>query len=112
VLALLGELDLLRLPQLRGVAWIAFSSPPLFFFFDPRRRDYLQVLALQVELCSPWLIASRVEARWRPSGFRPGFWPAGPVQPLYSSWSGPVPRRGDCSQSVRLVARPPLRAVL
>jgi hypothetical protein len=35
------------------------------------------VLALQVELCLPRLIASRVEARRRPSGFRPGFWPQG-----------------------------------
>jgi hypothetical protein len=36
------------------------------------------VLALQVELCSPRLIASRAEARRRPpSGFRPGFWPQG-----------------------------------
>jgi hypothetical protein len=34
-------------------------------------------LALQVELCLPRLIASRVEARRRPSGFRPGFWPQG-----------------------------------
>jgi len=33
---------------------------------------YLKVLALQVELCSPRLIASRAEARWRPSGCRPG----------------------------------------
>jgi hypothetical protein len=31
-----------------------------------------RVLAQQVELCSPRSIASRVEARWRPSGFRPG----------------------------------------
>jgi hypothetical protein len=35
------------------------------------------VLALQVESCSPRLIASRVDACWRPSGFRPGFWPQG-----------------------------------
>jgi len=35
------------------------------------------VLALQVEHCLPRLIASRVESRWRPSGFRPGFWPQG-----------------------------------
>ena len=35
------------------------------------------MLALQVELCSPRLVASRVEARRRPSGFRPGFWPQG-----------------------------------
>jgi hypothetical protein len=34
-------------------------------------------LALQVESCSPRLIASRVDACWRPSGFRPGFWPQG-----------------------------------
>src|SRR5881392_1981689 len=35
------------------------------------------VLALQLELCSPGLIASCVETRWRPSGFRPGLWPQG-----------------------------------
>ena len=35
------------------------------------------MLALQVELCSPRLVASRDDARWRPSGFRPGFWPQG-----------------------------------
>jgi hypothetical protein len=35
------------------------------------------MLALQLELCSPGLIASCVETRWRPSGFRPGFWPQG-----------------------------------
>ena len=29
------------------------------------------------ESCSPRLIASRVDACWRPSGFRPGFWPQG-----------------------------------
>jgi len=45
------------------------------------------VLALQVELCSPRLIASRVEARWSPSGFRPGFWPQG-----QSSQSTPLHR--------------------
>ena len=32
----------------------------------------LQVLALQVELCSPRLLASRTVARWRPSGFGRG----------------------------------------
>jgi hypothetical protein len=36
-----------------------------------------KVLALQVELCLPRLIASRIEARRRRSGFRPGFWPQG-----------------------------------
>ncbi len=36
-----------------------------------------RMLALQVESCSPRLIASRVDACWRPSGFRPGFWPQG-----------------------------------
>jgi hypothetical protein len=36
-----------------------------------------KVLALQVELCSPRLIASRATARWWPSGCRPGFWPQG-----------------------------------
>jgi len=35
------------------------------------------MLALQVELCSPRSIASRVEARWQPSGFWPGLWPQG-----------------------------------
>jgi len=45
------------------------------------------MLALQVELCSPRLIASRVEARWSPSGFRPGFWPQG-----QSSQSTPLHR--------------------
>jgi hypothetical protein len=46
------------------------------------------VLALQVELCSPRLIASRAEARRRPpSGFRPGFWPQG-----QSNYSTPLIR--------------------
>ena len=36
-----------------------------------------KALALQVELCSPRLIASRASARWRASGFRPGSWPQG-----------------------------------
>ena len=61
-----------------------------------------RVLALQFELCSPRLIASRVDARWRPSGFRPGFWPQGQSKqstPLSSSRSRPAP--GDW-----LVARP------
>jgi hypothetical protein len=42
---------------------------------SPGRHN--EVLALQVESCSPRLIASRVDACWRPSGFRPGFWPQG-----------------------------------
>jgi len=33
------------------------------------------------------------KTRWRPSGFRPGFWPAGPVQPLYSSQPPPARSR-------------------
>ena len=41
------------------------------------RLSFEPVLALRVELCSPRLIASRAEARWRPSGCRPGFWPQG-----------------------------------
>jgi hypothetical protein len=45
-------------------------------FSSLHQRPY-KVLALQVELCSPRLIASRDDARWRPSGFRPGFWPQG-----------------------------------
>jgi hypothetical protein len=36
-----------------------------------------KTLALQVELCSPRLIASRAEARRPPSGFGQGFWPQG-----------------------------------
>jgi hypothetical protein len=35
------------------------------------------VLAPRVELCSPGLIASRVETRRRASGLRPGSWPQG-----------------------------------
>src|SRR5439155_14698836 len=50
-----------------------------------RARRGREVLALQLELCSPRLIASRVDARWRPSGFRPGFWPQGQWRPVYSS---------------------------
>jgi hypothetical protein len=49
------------------------SSPPDHVLSG---RAY-KVLALQVELCSPRLVASRDDARWRPSGFRPGFWPQG-----------------------------------
>jgi hypothetical protein len=45
-----------------------------------------KVLALQVELCSPRLIASRAEARRRPPfGLSAGVLAAGPVQPVYSS---------------------------
>jgi hypothetical protein len=42
-----------------------------------RSRRPVKVLALQVELCSPRLLVSRADARWRPSGFQPGFWPQG-----------------------------------
>jgi hypothetical protein len=48
-------------------------------------------LALQVELCSPRLIASRVETHRRPFGLSAGVMAAGPVQPLYSS--GPAAAR-------------------
>jgi hypothetical protein len=49
-------------------------------------------LALQVESCSPRLIASRVDACWLPSGFRPGFWPQGQSKPVYSSETPPTPK--------------------
>jgi hypothetical protein len=45
------------------------------------------VLALQVELCLPRLMASRVETRWRPLGLSAGALAAGPVQRVYSSLS-------------------------
>jgi len=48
-------------------------------------RPPQRVLALQVELCSPRLIALRVEAHWRASGFRPGLWPQGQSKRVYSS---------------------------
>src|SRR6266542_4439213 len=47
-------------------------------------------LTLQLELCSPRLIASCVETRRRPSGFRPGFWPQG--QPTESTPLRRLPR--------------------
>jgi hypothetical protein len=53
-----------------------------------------RVLALQVESCSPTLIASIVDACWRPSGFRPGFWPQGQSnQPTPLSRPEPKGRR-------------------
>jgi hypothetical protein len=56
-------------------------------------RSAYKVLALQVELCSPRLIASRAEARRRPSGFRPGIWPQG--QSGQSTPSEPPPARAS-----------------
>jgi hypothetical protein len=53
-----------------------------------RSRRPVNVLALQVELCSPRLLVSRADARWRPSGFQPGFWPQG-----QSNHSTPLRRR-------------------
>jgi hypothetical protein len=53
-----------------------------------------KVLALQVELCSPRLIASRDAA---PSGFRPGFWPQGQF-----SHSTPLSRRAFLPDPVSL----------
>ena len=58
-----------------------------------RSGSACKVLALQVELCLPRLIASRVGARRRPSGFRPGFWP-----------------QGQCSQSTPRSRLPRFRA--
>ena len=49
-----------------------------------------KVLALQVELCSPRLIASRDAARRLPFGLSAGVLAAGPVQLLYSSHPPPA----------------------
>jgi hypothetical protein len=59
-----------------------------------------KVLALQVELCSPRLIASRATARWWPSGCRPGFWPQG-----QSNESTPLISRAPLSVPPNLLAR-------
>jgi hypothetical protein len=48
------------------------------------RGKQRKLLALQVELCSPRLLASRVEARRRPSGCWPGLWPQGQCRAVYS----------------------------
>jgi hypothetical protein len=60
--------------------------------WTPGRFPRNEVLALQVESCSPRLIASRVDACWRPSGFRPGFWPQGQSKPVYSCEPPPTPK--------------------
>jgi hypothetical protein len=63
------------------------------------------VLALQVESCSPRLVASRVDACWRPSGFRPGFWPQGQSKPVYSSEPPPTPKGRRVAAMAGLMAK-------
>jgi hypothetical protein len=60
---------------LEGSLFCAFGSPP-----GPCLTAYPvcpKGTGPTVESCSPRLIASRVDARRRPSGCRPGFWPQG-----------------------------------
>src|SRR5436309_1003834 len=40
-----------------------------------------------VESCSPGLLVSRARARRQPAGFRPGFWPQGQLEAVYSSYA-------------------------
>jgi hypothetical protein len=56
------------------------------------------MLALQVELCLPRLLASCAEGTLAASGLRPGFWPAGPVGQAYAS-------RRRCADPRRCVSR-------
>ena len=70
-------------PSSAATVWQDLGRPN-----SARSGSACKVLALQVELCSPRLIASRAEARRRPFGLSAGVLAAGPVQPVYSSDPG------------------------
>jgi hypothetical protein len=110
-----AEVAVHREGQRKGTA-LAPASYPLPVFVDPRRREQdwpepcqERMLALQVELCSPRSIASRVEARWQPSGFWPGLWPQGQSNES-THLSYPPRRRGLDWRRRRGMAKIPLVA--